>query len=102
VGKIAAVESLCRASSRQSCFREDPKEARLRVHRKCFLQAHRLDASVLRLHGADTQTKHFNIDVDGSRPDGRDSGCAPISDLRALPRNRVRLKADKTPLTNPV
>ena len=53
VGKIAAVESLCRASPRQSCFGEDPEEARIRVHRKYVLRAHRLDASVLRLHSAD-------------------------------------------------
>jgi hypothetical protein len=66
VGKIAAVESVCRASPRQSCFGENRKEARIRVHRKCFLRAHRLDASVLRLHGANTQTKHFHIDVDRS------------------------------------
>ena len=54
VGKIAAVESVCRASPRQWGFGEDPKEARIRVHRKCLLPAHRFDASVLRLHSADT------------------------------------------------
>jgi hypothetical protein len=63
VGKIAAVESVCRASPGQSGFAEDPKEAGIRVHRECFFQAHRLDASVLRLQSADTQTKHFHIDV---------------------------------------
>ena len=39
------------------------KKAWIRVHRKCFLQAHGPDASVLSLHGADTQAKHFHIDV---------------------------------------
>jgi ribosomal-protein-alanine N-acetyltransferase len=38
----------------KSCFGEDPEEAWLRVHRTCLLQAHRLDASVLRLQKADT------------------------------------------------
>jgi putative ABC transport system substrate-binding protein len=49
LGKNGAVESLRRASPRQSCFSEDSKDARLRVHRRCLLQAHRPDASVLRL-----------------------------------------------------
>ena len=54
VGRVTAVESLCRASPGQSCFGVGPKEARIRIHRKCVLRAHRLDASVLHLHGART------------------------------------------------
>ena len=63
LGKIAVVESLRRASPRQSCFGENPQEARIRVHWKCLLRANRLDASVLRLQSADPETEHFRIAV---------------------------------------
>ena len=60
LGKIAAIASLRRASPRQSCFGENPQEARVRVYWKCLLRANRLDASVLRLQSTAPETEHFH------------------------------------------